>query len=101
MILADTVLVEIDVLGAFESDGRGPIHSCFVIVVYCDAVLGIVKTEVNGAVFDAQEIVDAFVGGVDFGNAGAICCLILSDGFPGDRAASAADNIAREGPILE
>ena len=60
-------------LGAFESDGRGPIDSSFVIVVYCDAdaVLGIVKTEVNGAVFDAQEIVDAFafVGGVDFGDA--------------------------------
>ena len=51
--------------------------------------------------FDAQEIVDTFVGGVDFGDTGAIRCLILSDGFPGDRAASAADNITGEGPILE
>ena len=54
MVFADAVLMEVDVFGAFECDGGGPVDGGFVIVVDGDAVLCVFKAEVDGAVFDAQ-----------------------------------------------
>ena len=98
---ANAVLVEIDVLGTFEGDGGGPVAGGFVVVVDGDALGGVRETEVDGTVFDAEEIVDAFVGSVDFCDAGAVCCFVLSYGFPCNRAASTTDNITGEGTKFE
>ena len=101
MGFANTVFVKVDVFGAFQGDGGGPVDSCFVVVVNCDAMGGIFKTEVKGALFDAEEVVDTFVGGIDFSDAGAVCCLILTDHLPGDGTTSTADNVSRKGAEFE
>ena len=51
--------------------------------------------------FDAEKVVDTFVSCIDFCDAGAVCCLFLSYGFPSDGAASTANNITREGSIFK
>ena len=101
MVFADAVLVEVDVFGAFECDGGGPVDGGFVIVVDGDAFRRVGEAEVDGAVFDAEEIVDAFVGGINLGDAGAVCGLILPDDLPGDGAASTTDDVAGKGAVLE
>ena len=82
--------------GAFECDGGGPITSGFIVVVYCYALGGIGETEVDGTMLDAEEVVDAFVGGVDFSDAGAVCGFLLSYCFPCDGATSTTNKVTRE-----
>ena len=51
MVFADAVLVEVDVFGAFECDGGGPVDGGFVIVVDGDAFSRVGKAEVDCVVF--------------------------------------------------
>ena len=82
-----------------EGDRTG--DTCFVVVVYGDVVEGIRYAKILGTEFDMEELLGAFVGGHDFGFVGALDGLFLSDGDPGDGAAVATDEVAREGPIFE
>jgi hypothetical protein len=94
MVFTDTVFVKVDVFRALEGDGGGPVDGGLIIIVYCDAAAGVIEAEVDGAITNREKIVDAFVCGVDFCNTRAVCCLFLSNGFPGDWAAGATDEIA-------
>jgi hypothetical protein len=69
--------VEVDVFCAFEGDRACPFVSGLFVVVNCDAFEGIREAEVHGAMLDGEEIVDTFVGGIDFSNTGAVSYLIL------------------------
>ena len=93
MIFANTIFVEINMFGAFECNGGCPITSGFVVVVYCDAFGGVGKAEVDGTMFDAEEVIDTFVSSVDFSDAGAVCRLLLSNSFPGDGATGTTDKV--------
>ena len=52
MLFADTALVEIDVLGALEGDGGGPVDGGFVIVVDGVGFGGVGHAEVEGTMFN-------------------------------------------------
>ena len=101
MLFTDAALVEVDVFGAFEGDGGGPVDGGLVIVVDGDGFGGVGHAEVKGAMFNGQEIVDALVCGVDFSDARAACCLILPDCFPCDGTTCATDKITGEGSIFK
>ena len=101
MVFTDTVFVKVDVFRSLDGDGGGPVDGSLIIVVYSNTLAGVVEAEVNGAITNGEKIVDALVRGVDFCSARAVCCLFLSNGFPGDWAASAADKIAGERPEFE
>ena len=44
--------------------------------------MGLWNSEIGGAKLDVEKFEGAFVGGHDFGLAGALCSLILPDGAP-------------------
>ena len=95
MCFANTVFMEVDVFCAFEGDRGGPVDCRFVIVVDRDALRGIGEAEVLSAVFDREEIVDAFVCSINFSHTETVCCFILSDGFPSNGPPCATDKITR------
>jgi hypothetical protein len=94
MVFTDTTFVKIDVFGAFEGDGGGPVDCGLVVVVYCDCFCGIGEAEVESPVFDTEEVIDAFVSCINFGNTRTVGCLILSDCFPSNGTTSAANQVA-------
>jgi hypothetical protein len=50
---------------------------------------------------NTEEIIDAFVGGVDFSDAQTVGCLILPDGFPSDGTTTTANDVTGERSIFE
>jgi hypothetical protein len=52
MLFPHAALVEIDVLGALESDGGGPVDGGFVIVVDGDGFGSVAHAEVEGTMFN-------------------------------------------------
>ena len=87
--------------GAFVRAGGRPVDTGLVVVVNrggCDAVRHI---HVGGAIADVKELLDAFVGGQNFGLVRALRCLFLADGFPCDGAAGAAYDVVGEQAKLE
>ena len=74
-----------------------------VIIVDCDSVRkDVIHAKVLGAVFDVKKFFVAFVGGHEFGFAGALVGLVFLDGAPaGDGTATATDEVAGERSIPE
>lgn len=99
--LSSLVFAEVDVLGAFVRDGGGPVDGGLVVVVNGGADVGFRHSEVGGSVFDVENFVDAFGGGLDFGFAGAKGGLVLASRLPGDGAAATANDIAGKGSEFE
>jgi hypothetical protein len=52
MLFADAALVEVDVLGALEGDGGGPVDGGFVIVVDGDGIGSVGHAEVEGTMLN-------------------------------------------------
>ena len=74
-MLANAVLiVKINVFSAFECDrDRGcPVTSRFIVAVLYDMLRCVGETKANGTILDTEEVVDAFVGGINFSDAGAV-----------------------------
>ena len=66
MGFVEAVLMQIDVFGAFQCNGGCPVNCRFIVVVDGDASGCIGEAEVEGAVFDGEKIVNAFVRSVNF-----------------------------------
>ena len=89
---SNLVFAEFDVLGTFVSNGRGPINTGLAVVVNCCWRQCVSHDHVGTSEANSNKFLDAFVCSHDFGLAGALGCLGLADGFPGDGAAAAADD---------
>ena len=94
LCLSNLVFAEVDVFGAFVSDRGGPINAGLVVVVNCCWRQCVSHAHVGTPEANSDNFLDAFVCSHDFGLAGALGCLCLADGFPGDGAATAADDIS-------
>ena len=99
--LPNLVFAKVDVFDALVRDGGGPVDSALVVVVDGRGTLDVGHAEVGGAVAEVDELADALVCRDDFGLARAEGRLVLADGLPGDGAATAADDEAAEGAVLE
>ena len=83
--------------GAFRGGGLAPVNAALVIIKQGCHVLGVLETEVVGAMAEGQCIFCAFVGRVDLSLAGGTTSSFLSLGFPEDRAATARDDVTVHG----
>ena len=70
-------------------------------MVMRDAVEGVGHAKILGTEFDMEKFFGVLIGGHDFGLAGALGGLVLSNGAPGDGTAASTDEVAREGPKFE
>ena len=95
--LADLVRAEVDMLGAFVGDGRGPVDGGLTVVVNWGGCENIHHAQIGGAVANMQKFGDAFVRGNDLGLTRTLRRLLLADGLPGDGTAASTDEEAGEG----
>ena len=93
--------VEIGVFHSLVYGGGKPGDACFVVIVNGDAVEGVGHAKILGTEFDMEKFFGAFIGGHDFGLAGALGGLIFSNGAPGDGTAASTDEVSRERPKFE
>ena len=96
-----TVLVEVEMFGAFAGACCRPVDRCFVIVVNCYGVACISDPKVDSTVLDVKEFDDAGVGGDDFSLAQRARSLFLADGFPSYGATGTADDKSQQGAEFE
>ena len=92
----DLAFAQIDVFHSFFCQGGGPGDACFIAVLDCNLVEGVIHDKVLGTVFDMKRLLGAFVDGKDFSFAGALGGLVLSDGVTGDGTAAATDKVTGE-----
>ena len=74
-----------------------PFDAGFVVIKNGGALDGVFDGEVLRSIFEREELLYALIRCNDFRFGGALCCLVLADAFPRERAATSAYYVPRKG----
>ena len=99
--VADGAVLEADVVHALGGGALRPIDGALVIVVQTGGSVGVGEVHVITPVSEREDFLDSIVRGADFGFAGGATRAGLLDGFLGNGAATAHDEKAAHGAVLE
>ena len=68
-----------DVFSAFVCEGRDPINGILIIIIDDGAFVSIGHVKIGCSIFDVEQFTNAFVCCDNFGLAGTLCSLLLTN----------------------